>query len=55
MGEQLLGKLAFTDGTIRDVFTDPDGRHFIFDEDERVDGVWLIPEEECDLPVTDEG
>jgi hypothetical protein len=42
----------FTDGQ-RPVFEEADGRQFTYDnEGEQVYGVWYIPPDECDIPIT---
>ena len=41
----------FAGGAMRPVYEDDFGQ-FVFDDDgNRVDGVWLIPREECDTPM----
>lgn len=47
-----IGSRRFTDGVERPVFADADG-HYIVDGKERIDGVWLVPEDEpeADVPI----
>jgi hypothetical protein len=40
----------FVDGKTRPVYPEPDGRQYVYNYDERVHGVWLVPESEPDLP-----
>jgi hypothetical protein len=49
------GRQLFTDGVPRPVYEDERGQ-FIEEDDERIDGVWLVPEEDlADTPVVVEG
>ena len=41
-----LGERRFTDGTTRPVFELPDGRQYVEDDGERVEGTWLLPDDE---------
>lgn len=50
MPDQPIGQRSFTDGTVREVYADPDGRQYVLVQGERVYGTWLMPEE-CDEPV----
>jgi len=50
--DRKLGHRVFMDGVERTVFEDSDGRQYVLDADGMpVHGVWLIPEEEPDLPL----
>jgi hypothetical protein len=44
MTPKVIGHPLFTDGTTRPVYQDERGQ-FIVEDGERVDGVWLAPEE----------
>jgi hypothetical protein len=47
---QIIGHVLFVDGAYRPIFQ-PDGRQYVLDDEgERLDGVWMIPEEECLSP-----
>ena len=43
---RLIGERRFTDGTTRPVFELPDGRQYVEDHGERVEGTWLPPADE---------
>jgi len=45
-----IGYRNFVDGKARPVYMEPEGRQYVYDYDERVHGVWLIPEIEPGLP-----
>jgi hypothetical protein len=48
---RLIGRRLFTDGVVRPVYQDDPGR-FIVEDGERIDGVWLVPEEDrADTPL----
>jgi hypothetical protein len=50
-----IGQRLFTDGVTRPVYEDDRGQ-FIEEDGERVDGVWLVPEEDqADTPITVDG
>jgi hypothetical protein len=52
MTESIIGQSEFTDGAVRTVYQGDDGRQFVFDDDERVVGVWLDPAQSApDPPV----
>ena len=41
-----MGERRFTDGAVRHVFEDPDGRQFVLNGDgDKVFGVWIAAEE----------
>ena len=42
----------FTDGDRRPVYEDARRRFVIDEEGMRVSGVWFIPREDCDFPIT---
>jgi len=47
-----LGHRVFVDGVERPVYEDSDRRQHVLDDDGiPVHGVWLIPEDEPDLPL----
>jgi hypothetical protein len=48
---QVIGYREFVDGTRRPIYWDATGQYVLDDDGERVYGVWLIPDEECDLPL----
>jgi hypothetical protein len=51
MTPKVIGHRLFTDGATRPVYEDERGQ-FIEEDGERVDGVWLVPEEDgADTPV----
>jgi len=51
MNPRPIGHRAFTDGVTRPVYEDERGQFKMVDG-ERVDGVWLVPEEDgADTPV----
>ena len=51
MTPQVIGRRLFTDGLTRPVYEDERGQ-FIVEDGERIDGVWLVPEEDqADTPV----
>ena len=51
MNARTIGRRLFTDGVPRPVHQDDRGQ-FIVEDGERVDGVWLVPEEDqADTPV----
>jgi hypothetical protein len=46
-GSRLVGRVPFTDGLMRDVYQDADGRQWVTGYDgEQVYGVWLMPPDE---------
>ncbi len=48
----VIGYRHFVDGTTRPIYEEPLGRQYVLHEDgERDYGVWLIPEDECCLPI----
>ena len=42
--DPIIAHVLFTDGARRAVFLDLEGRQYVVDEGERVDGQWLDPE-----------
>ena len=51
MTPMVIGHRLFTDGLTRPVYEDERGQ-FIEEDGERVDGVWLVPEEDgADTPI----
>jgi hypothetical protein len=44
-----IDERLFTDGTMRPVFEDAEGRQFVEDGGERVYGIWLVPADEPQL------
>jgi hypothetical protein len=51
MTPMVIGHRLFTDGVARPVYEDERGQ-FIEENGERVDGVWLVPEEDlADTPI----
>ena len=52
MPDQLIGYRVFTDKANRPIFQEESGRQYVMDDDgNRVYGVWLMPEDEPDLPI----
>ena len=45
MSERVSGYRLFTDGLTRPVYEDERGQ-FIVEDGERIDGVWLVPEDD---------
>jgi hypothetical protein len=44
---RIIGRVPFTDGVVRDVYEDADGRQWVVGHDgEKVYGVWLLPADE---------
>ncbi len=37
--------MPFTDGAVREVFEEADGRQYVMDGRERVYGLWVVPDE----------
>jgi hypothetical protein len=55
MSARTIGHRLFTDGVARPVYEDERGQ-FIVEDGERIDGVWLVPEEHgADTSVIVEG
>jgi hypothetical protein len=51
MSERVIGQRLFADGLARPVYEDERGQ-FIVEDGERVDGVWLLPEDDgADTPL----
>ena len=51
MTPNVIGHRLFTDGVPRPVYEDERGQ-FIVEDGERIDGLWLVPEEDqADPPV----
>jgi hypothetical protein len=51
MNARPIGHRLFTDGVTRPVYEDERGQ-FIEEDGERIDGVWLVPEEDqADTPI----
>jgi hypothetical protein len=51
-----IAYIEFLGGALRPVFEEPSGRQYApDDEGEPVYGVWVIPREDCDVPVIVEG
>jgi hypothetical protein len=49
--DPVIGHCQFADGAMRPIYDDGK-RQYVFDDDGyRVYGVWLIPEDEPDLPL----
>ena len=46
MTDPIVAYVFFTDGAKRPVYQEPSGRQYVFDEDEKVYGVWYLPPEE---------
>jgi hypothetical protein len=48
---EIISTAEFTDGSTRAVYEE-NGRQFVIgDRGQRVNGVWVIPREECDAPI----
>ena len=43
---RIIGYREFVDGTRRPIYLDAHGQYVLTDDGERVDGVYLVPEEE---------
>ena len=51
--DQVVAYLQFVDGHWRPVYQRSDGQQYVVDEDgTRVLGVWLIPRDAADVPIT---
>jgi hypothetical protein len=51
MSERVIGHRLFTDGLTWPVYDDERGQ-FIVEDGERIDGVWLVPEDDgADTPL----
>ena len=51
MSERVIGYRLSTDGLTRPVYEDERGQ-FIVEDGERIDGVWLVPEDDgADTPL----
>jgi hypothetical protein len=44
--DPIVAYVLFTDGVKRPVYQEPSDRQYVFDEDEKVYGVWYLPPEE---------
>lgn len=52
MRDPIVARILFVDGIWRDVYEQPDGGQYVFDQDaEPVYGVWFIPREEMPEPT----
>jgi hypothetical protein len=51
MMDQMIGHREFVDGTRRPIYEDAHSQYVLDDDGERVYGVWLIPEDDCDAPL----
>ncbi len=47
MNERIVGKVRFTDGTVRVVYQDEHGQFVLDDDFEPFYGVWILPAEEA--------
>jgi len=49
--DPVIGHRWFVDGVERAVYQDAQGQQYVLDNDgSRVDGVWVVPDEEPDAP-----
>jgi hypothetical protein len=51
MTNQVIDHRLFVDGTRKPLLEDARGQYVLHDDGERFYGVWLIPEDACDLPL----
>jgi hypothetical protein len=50
--DQAIGRRHFTDGAERAIFEDYQGGQYVLDDvGQRVEGVWLPPADESDVPL----
>jgi hypothetical protein len=49
--DPIIGSRQFVDGSTRAIYDDGQRQYVIDDDGYKVYGVWLIPEDEPDLPV----
>jgi hypothetical protein len=49
--DPVIGHCKFADGAMRPIYDDGKRQYVIDDDEYSVYGVWLIPEEEPDLPL----
>jgi hypothetical protein len=47
MKARKIGERLFTDGVVRTVFEDDDGRQYVLDGKEKVCGTWIVPVDEA--------
>jgi hypothetical protein len=46
-----IARIPFTDGSVRAVYEDADGRQFVIDNDRMVYGTWFLPDYADEPPV----